>query len=84
MHDLLASAGEIHAHVALQHMTEFGRRNYLELLSKREARLKGNGQVIELYQFAPVDENDPNEVSADREIDRIAREWARETKGKDK
>ncbi len=83
VHDLLAGAGEIHAHVALQHMTEAGQKEYRELLRKREARLKGNGKVIELYQFAPVDEDDPNEVSADREIGRIARDWARETKDKD-
>ncbi|TYO94882.1 hypothetical protein [Desulfallas thermosapovorans] len=84
VHDLLNSAREIHAHVHMEHMTEFGRQEYREILRKREARLKGDGKVVELYQFAPVDEDDPNEVSADREIGRIAREWAREMKDNDK
>jgi len=80
VHDLLTDADEIHAHVEMQYMTEHGKKKYLELLRKREARLSGKGQVIELYQPMPVDEDDPNEVSADQEISRIAREWARETK----
>lgn len=80
VHDLLNSAREIHAHVDMEHRTESGRQEYLEILRKREARLKGGGKVVELYQFAPVDEDDPNEVSADREIARIAREWARDRK----
>jgi len=84
VHDLLNSAREIHAHVHMEHMTEFGRQEYLEILRKREARLKGDGKVVELYQFAPVDEDDPNEVSADLEIGRIAREWAGEFRNKDK
>jgi hypothetical protein len=84
VHDLLNSAREIHAHVDMEHRTESGRQEYLEILRKREARLKGNGKVVELYQFAPVDEDDPNEVSADREIGRIAREWAREMKDEGK
>lgn len=80
VHDLLTHAREIHAHVPTEHMTKSARQEYLELLRKRGARLKGDGKVVELYQFAPVDEDDPNEVSADREIGRIAREWARESK----
>lgn len=84
LHDLLNSAREIYAHVHMEHRTESGRQKYLEILRKREARLKGDGKVVELYQFAPVDEDDPNEVSADREIGKIAREWAREIRGKDK
>ncbi len=78
VHDLLTSAREIHAHVHMEQMTELGRQDYQEILRKREARLKGDGKVIELYQFAPFDEDDPNEVSADQEISRIAREWAKD------
>lgn len=84
VHDLLTRAREIHAHVYTEHMTESARKEYMETLRKREARLKGGGKVVELYQFAPVDEDDPDQVSADREIGKIAREWARETKDKEK
>jgi hypothetical protein len=80
VHDLLASAGEIHAHITFEGWTQSYIKEYKELLRKREAWLKGDGKVIELYQFASVDEDDPNEVSADREIGRIAREWARDVK----
>jgi hypothetical protein len=83
VHDLLTSAREIHAHISMEGWTQTYINEYQELLHKREARLRGDGKVIELYQFASVDEDDPNEVSADREIGRIAREWARETKDKD-
>ncbi|WP_027365084.1 hypothetical protein [Desulfotruncus alcoholivorax] len=83
VHDLLTSAREIHAHISMEGWTQTYIKEYKELLQKREARLRGNGKVIEMYQFAPVDEDDPNEVSADQEISRIAREWAREIKNKD-
>ncbi len=82
VHDLLTSADEIHAHISFEGWTQSYIEEYKELLQKREARLKGDEKVIELYQFAPVDEDDPNEVSADQEISRIARDWSRETKPK--
>ena len=78
VHDLLTSARDIHAHIPMEGWTQAYIEEYKELLRKREARLKGDGKVVELYKFASVDEDDPNEVSADREITRIAREWARE------
>lgn len=84
IHDLLNSAGEIHAHVNIQHMTEAGKKEYLELLRRREARLIGKGRVVELYRPAPVDQDDPNDVNTSQEIGRIAREYAKEIKEKEK
>jgi len=59
VHDLLNSAGEIHAHVELEHMTAAGQQAYRELLRKREARLTGKGRVVELYRPAPVTRTTP-------------------------
>lgn len=78
LHDLLSSANEIYANVDIQHMTEFGKKEYQELLNKRQARLNGQGQVIELYRPSSVDLDDPNEVSANQDIGRIAHEYAKE------
>jgi len=68
----------------LDGLTKEGRIWFDETLRKREAILHGTGgEVVELYRPLPIDEDDPNEVSAEREVARIAREYARDMK-KDK
>jgi hypothetical protein len=54
----------------------------MDVLKKREAMLQGGGKVVELYRPQLIDEDDPDEVSADREFARVARQWARDMKGK--
>lgn len=84
LQDLLIGLEGVTVDINLDGLTEEGRVWFNETIRKREARLnEKGGEVIELYRPLPIDEDDPDEVSADREITRIAREYARDMK-KDK
>ncbi|MBO8161939.1 MAG: hypothetical protein H0Z24_09955, partial [Thermosipho sp. (in: Bacteria)] len=78
LQDLLISVQGVTVDIDLDSMTEQGLANFKETLRRREARASGKGEVIELYRPLPVDKDDLGEVSADCEIGRIAREYARE------
>ncbi|HAG09363.1 MAG TPA: hypothetical protein DCK87_07390 [Desulfotomaculum sp.] len=84
--DLMRYIEKMHVIIDMQYLTDLGRKDLKEILRKREAWIKSEGKIVEFYRPMPIDEDDPNEVSADRQMTRIVKEYAEEMKrkGKDK
>lgn len=81
LQNLLFCLDDVTVNIRLDGLTESGRKRLSEALKKRVARANSKGgEVIELYRPLSVDEDDPDQVSADMEIGRIAREYARDMK----